>query len=349
MLFLWTVTNQGIAQGCIGVRNCPLSALMGSDFQSGFLGADQWQWLVGFRWYESKRAYVEDHEQPDQYGRMVNEVYSLDVAATYGITPRWSATMDIPFTHATRSSYYEHDLVSQHSMSASGIGDIRLTTDFWLLDPHEHMDGNLALGAGFVAPTGNHDATDTAYRSTGPVTRPVDSSIQPGTGGWGIILQLQAYQEIHGNLFAYLNGSYTFTPAEQNDTEYPLADRPLTAAFLTPLQTHNSIADQYLGRAGLSYVLWPEQGLTLSLGARMEGVPVYDAIGASMGFRRPGYTVSVEPSIAWNYKNNSLTVTAPVAVYRNRLQSAPEAKLNRSPGDAAFADYSILATFAHRF
>jgi hypothetical protein len=211
------------------------------------------------------------------------------------------------------------------------------------------MDGNIALGVGFAAPTGDDDATDTAYRATGPVTRPVDTSIQPGTGGWGIILQMQAYQKIHGNLFAYLNGSYTMTPEEQNDTEHPLADRPLNAAFLTPLQTHNSIADQYLGRGGLSYVLCPEQGLTLSFGARMEGITANDVIGDSMGFRRPGYTVSVEPSIAWAYKKSSLTISAPVAVYRNRLQSAPEEELNRQPGDAAFADYSILATFTHRF
>jgi hypothetical protein len=139
------------------------------------------------------------------------------------------------------------------------------------------------------------------------------------------------------------------TPQEQNDTEYPLADRPFTAAFLTPLQTHNSIPDQYFGRGGFNYLVLPKQGLAVSLGARIEGIPAYDAIGDSMGFRRPGYTISIDPGMAWTYKKISLSVSVPVAAYRNRLQSAPEAALNRPPGDAAFADYSILASFNYRF
>ena len=101
----------------------------------------------------------------------------------------------------------------------------------------------------------------------------------------------------------------------------------------------------------------PLVGLTLrhfvekagGCGACIEGIPVYDAIGGSMGFRRPSYTISVEPSISWTYKNNTLSVYAPVAVYRNRERSAPEIALGRPGGDAAFADYSILASFTHRF
>jgi hypothetical protein len=112
---------------------------------------------------------------------------------------------------------------------------------------------------------------------------------------------------------------------------------------------YDSIPDQYFGRGGFSYVLWPSQGLTLSLGGRIEGVPVYDAVGGSLGFRRPGYTVSIEPSISWTGKRNQFSIFAPVAVYRNRLQSAPEIALGMPGGDASFADYSILASFTHRF
>jgi hypothetical protein len=211
------------------------------------------------------------------------------------------------------------------------------------------MNGNIALGVGFSAPTGDASATDTAYRASGPVERPVDTSIQPGSGGWGVILELQAYQKVYGNLFAYLDGSYTLTPGEQNDTEYTLADIPGVAAFLTPSQIYNSIADQYIGRGGFSYVIWPEQGLIVSLGARIDGVPANDAVGGSNGFRRSGYAVSIEPGVAWNHKRSNLSITAPVAVYRNRTQSAPEAELGRSPGNAAFADFAIQATYTYRF
>jgi hypothetical protein len=36
-------------------------------------------------------------------------------------------------------------------------------------------------------------------------------------------------------------------------------------------------------------------------------------------------------------------------MYRNRLQSSPEAQLGRAPGDAAFADLSVLAGFTYQF
>jgi hypothetical protein len=38
-----------------------------------------------------------------------------------------------------------------------------------------------------------------------------------------------------------------------------------------------------------------------------------------------------------------------VAVYRNRLRSAAEIAMGRPGGEASFADFSILASFTHRF
>jgi len=207
------------------------------------------------------------------------------------------------------------------------------------------MDGNISLGIGFKAPTGDDKASDISYRTTGPVTRPVDPSIQPGDGGWGLLLEMQAYQKIFGHLFGYVQGSYVITPQEQNHTETTLGDRP----GIPSLIKYDSIPDQYFGRGGFSYVIWPQGGLTLSLGARIEGVPVYDAIGGSMGFRRPGYTISIEPAISWTGSKNSFSIYAPVAVYRNRERSAPEIALGLPGGDASFADFSILASFTHRF
>jgi hypothetical protein len=338
-----------VAQGCIGAPNCPNMVLIESDFQGASLGANQWLASAGFRWFQSKRVFSGDQEIPQRYGQMVNEVYSVDFSATYGISSRWSVSLDVPLNYATRTTTYEHSPGNPNSMTTWGIGDVQVTTDFWLFNPHTHMNGNVALGIGFSAPTGDADATDTAYRATGPVTRPVDPSIQPGSGGWGIIFELQGYQKIYKNLFGYVDGFYIMTPEEQNGTQYTTADNRFVAAFLTPLQTYNSIPDQFMGRAGFSYVAWPEQGLTVSLGARVEGIPANDVIGESMGYRRPGYTVSIEPGVSWSYKRNSLSITAPVSVYYNRTQSAPESALGRPPGDAGFADFSILANFTHRF
>ena len=348
LILLNTGAQRALGQGCIASPNNPICPIIPGDFTNTQSLAHQWLGTVSYRWYESFRHFVGDVEQPQRErlgNNVINDVSSFDVAAIYGINERWSATFSVPFIDADRSSLYEHDFVHRHTMHASGLGDIRLVSDVWLLDPSKHMEGNLALGLGFKAPTGDDKASDTAFRASGPVTRPVDPSIQPGDGGWGIVLELQAYQRIYGNLFGYIEGSYLLAPQEQNGTETTLGDNPATPSVLK----YDSIPDQYFGRGGFSYVILPKQGLTLSFGSRIEGIPVYDAIGGSMGFRRPGYTISVEPSISWTYKNNTLSVYAPVAVYRNRERSAPEIALGRPGGDAAFADYSILASFTHRF
>ena len=65
---------------------------------------------------------------------------------TYGITERWSVGLDIPYIDAERESLFEHTDGQRHSMYSSGLGDIRLVTDYWLFDTHKHMNGNIALG-----------------------------------------------------------------------------------------------------------------------------------------------------------------------------------------------------------
>ena len=62
-----------------------------------------------------------------------------------------------------------------------------------------------------------------------------------------------------------------------------------------------------------------------------------------------GMTFTIEPGIYWTTSRTSLSINTPVAVYRNRLRSAPETAMGRPGGDAAFADFSIMASFSHRF
>jgi len=121
-----------------------------------------------------------------------------------------------------------------------------------------------------------------------------------------------------------------------------------------PFEAEMSIADSYLGRAGLEFTILPKYGFTLSLGGRVEGVPVEDAIGGSEGFRRPGYAVSIEPGVSAMWKGWTAAVYTPVAVYRNREQSIPDQERSAQlgtdvRGDAAFADYSVLFSLAKNF
>jgi hypothetical protein len=209
-------------------------------------------------------------------------------------------------------------------MGSGGLGDLRLMGNYWLLDPETHDHGNVALGAGLKAPTGDYTDADIKYRATGPVLDYVDNSIQPGDGGWGFLVEMQAFQRIVKNTFAYANATYLFNPEGQNSIG-------------------NSIWDAYVARLGLQYAIWPAQGLALSVGGRIEGVPPEDALGVTEGRRRPGYAISVEPGISWTYKRISLNVTAPVALVRYRQDY-----MDRQ-GDAAFADFIILSSVTYRF
>ena len=110
-----------------------------------------------------------------------------------------------------------------------------------------------------------------------------------------------------------------------------------------------SATDQYLFRAGVSQTVPKVRRLAFSAGVRGEGVPVRDLIGQSNGFRRPGYIFSFDPGFMFNYKRDTLSVTGPWALYRNRPPSVPEMQYNITNGDAFFADYTVTVNISHHF
>jgi hypothetical protein len=304
-----------------------------SHTHDSFLQPNEWQASVAHRWFKSDRHFVGREEQPQRQANgteVINDSHFIDLIGVYAITRQLSLNLTVPFVIHDRSSLYEHKGNASgqrfHSQ-ASGLADMRLGAAYWLVKPDNYDKGNILFGIGIKAPTGDYEATDIFQRPAGPTLRYVDSSIQPGDGGWGFYLETQAYHQIWGNLSAYMNGSYLFNPRE----------RITTTGF--------SVPDAYLGRVGLAYTILPKHGLTLSLGARIEGVPPEDAIGGSLGSRRPGYSLGIEPGIAFNKGRFSLNVTTPVAIERNRQRTFNAA----NTGDAAFADYSINSSISYRF
>ena len=296
---------------------------------NSYLEKGEWQASLAYRWLHSDRHFIGDREQPrrQELGtEVINDIHTFDLSLARGLTSRFSLALTLPFAQADRSSLYEHDRTNRHGMQAGGLGDVRLVGTVWVFDPPGHTNGNLAFGAGIKAPTGDYEATDYKFKPAGPVLSYVDSSIQPGDGGWGILLEAQGFQKVVDRLFAYASASYLINPREKIPS------------------TGYSVWDSYLFRVGASYAIWPSQGLSLSLGGRMEGVPSTDLFGGSSGFRRPGYAISIEPGIAWTHQKWTLSVTAPVALERNR-----ERNFARVPGDAAFADYLITSAISYRF
>lgn len=350
------VTNASVwAQGCVAVRPMSCAASMGAgsaDFFKQRTG--HWQVSAGYRFFRSYKHFVGDQEQKqrvEQGTQVINIAHALDLGLTYLVNQRLSFSVNLPIQYYDRSSLYEHygNSVAQNPdqkrfhTGSRGIGDLRISGNYWLVNPVKLPKANLAVGLGVKLPTGNYRATDSFHKLTKEgqdytVTLPVDQSIQLGDGGVGVSLELQGYASLTKTLAAYGSGFYLFNPRETNGVV-----RNPAATSIDLVTGTFSVADQFAARVGLSQSLRFVPGLALMLGGRVEGVPAIDAIGGSSGFRRPGYIVSVEPGLTYMKHQTSLALTVPIAVYRNRTKSFADRldPTGQKHGDAAFADYLV--------
>jgi hypothetical protein len=308
---------------------------------------------MNYRYFKSFRHFRGTDEEPDRVSNnteVINHSHAWDFFLTYGITDRWYASATVPTVINSRSSLYEHGREQRNTTFSRGMADIRLGAGFWLLQPELHPNGNIAVGFGFKLPTGNYNATDLFYNvgpNGEPQVRPVDQSIQPGDGGFGVTVDFQIYQKIAEDMFGYGSGFYLFNPRETNGI------RTFRETLSPILQNEAimSVPDQYSLRLGLSYSA--SSRISTSLGARFDCVPVEDLIGGSEGFRRPGNVLSIDPGIAYMYNNLSLNLNIPFAVRRDRPQSITDRQTERATGeprngDAAFADYVINFAVSYR-
>jgi len=207
------------------------------------------------------------------------------------------------------------------------------------LDPGTHRRGNIAFGLGVKAPTGNNHVMSLSYSANNaPVPFEANQAVQPGDGGWGIILETQAFRQLFERGFGYLSGSYLFSTRTQTDV--PIA--PGSAQFW-------SVPDTYSGRLGLAYTLWPDEGLSVSLGGRIDGLPVRDVFGGGdNAVRRPGYVIYLDPGFALTRGRDNLTLSVPLRLRANRQQSVLEQQNNQHNG-GGFAKFLIFAGYSRRF
>ncbi|MAT90286.1 MAG: hypothetical protein CMC35_06295 [Flavobacteriaceae bacterium] len=353
ILAICLVTTAKInAQGCVAIRH--FSCSVGNQLENNLLSEGSFQMGLNYRYFKSFRHFRGTEEEPDRVTNnteVVNHAHAWDLSLNYAISNRWYAGITIPTVINTRSSLYEHGREERNTTFSRGLGDIRLGVGYWLFDPVDHLNGNLAIGVGLKLPTGNYNATDIFYNvgvEGSPEVRPVDQSIQPGDGGFGITFDFQYYQKIADQFFAYAGGFYLLNPRETNGI------RTFRETLSPILQNEAimSVPDQFSLRAGGSYSF--STAFAGSMGVRYEGIPVEDLIGGSDGFRRPGNVLSVDPGISYMTTNFSLNLNVPIAVRRERPQSVTdietsEATGNFRNGDSAFADYLINVGISYRF
>ena len=316
-------------------------------------GSEQ-KWEISWTWryQHSFRHFVGTVEQPHRVSEdsnVINHINLTELGIRYNFTPRNSVTVTIPYLIATRSYAIrdqDRNVVGRTQVQAHGLSDVTIVGRRLLFDPAAAHRGNISVGLGIKLPTGADSTVDTRLRTDEngnlvPSLETNDQSIQPGDGGFGIIVDASGYRNLArwANLTAYGSGGYLINPSGTNGV-YTYRGRPAEAIM--------SVADQYLARVGLLVAPASWKGLSLGLGGRWEGVPVHDLIGSSEGFRRPGYAVSIEPSLTWTHGNNTLSLAVPYAVRRDRQRSVPDLE-SGTHGDAAFADYLYLLGWWHRF
>ncbi|HUP42133.1 MAG TPA: hypothetical protein VM599_02870 [Thermoanaerobaculia bacterium] len=312
----------------------------------------KWQVSLGYRYQRSDRHFRGTHEEPNRQAEgseVINTVNLVDLGIRYNFNSRASLSVGIPYFSADRSSALrdaDRNIVGRTAVQAQELGDIAVVGRYLLWDPAAQPRGNLQLGLGIKAPTGEYDVEDTRVRldengQRVESVRTVDQSIQPGDGGWGVLVDMSGFRALGatGEYALYASGAYLINPEGTNGT--PTFRSRESEAIM-------SIADQYLFRTGALAAPASWKGFGLGLGGRIEGVPPHDLFGSSEGFRRPGYAVSVEPSISWTSGVHSLSLSVPIAVQRNRQRSTSDILVD-GHGDAAFADYVVLMGYWHRF
>lgn len=315
-----------------------------ADYQ----GPDKWEVSVSWRYQKSDRHFVGHEEQKQrqtEQSQVINRINQADVSATRKYSRGWRFTTSIPYLMAQRSSPVRdasNIVIDRSETQARGLGDLTLVGRKWLWAPSSNPKGNISLGFGVKLPTGANNVVDTRKRfASGTFTytvQTVDQSIQPGDGGFGLVFDFQMFRRFGNDRFAaYGNGTYLANPQ---------AVSGIQTYRSAPGEDLMSIADQYIARTGIAW--YPGKGWGLSLGGRAEGVPVYDLLGSSRGFRRPGYAISAEPGVSWTKGAHTISLQVPFAVDRARLRSVPD-RDNGTAGDAAFADYLVLAGYIRRF
>lgn len=310
-----------------------------------FLQGGEWEAGVAYRRLAADDWFVGDKIDPSAApgGQPVHfNIHTFDLSVAYGVSRRFSLRLTVPVSTGTNSRFYPGDML-RHETSAAGVGDVNLLGSYWVLDPLSNPGGNVALGIGLKAPTGRHDVEDEFGASNGTISHPVHPSLQPGDGGWGFLVQAQAYQHLAGQLSGYLFAAYMLSPREKTEVLFS-PDFP---------ESFVSVPDVYHARLGFAYAAWSEGGLSLSLGGRVDGVPVHDIFGGDLGFRNPGYTLFLEPGLSLERGRGSFTLSVPVRLRGNFVRSANDEAGIPGPGpDGARGDlaaYLLYLGYAHRF
>lgn len=331
----WMIPAAISAQGCM-----PLHFTTPSLGGEGivFLHPHQWQVELAARRVATNKFFVGNKEVPGPGGQPLNlRLNSADVSVNYAITERASLGVTVPLFYGTAEQGYPDK--SRHQVSNSGIGDISAVASLWLGAPSRHPNGNMSLGLGVKTPTGSYHATGASYSATGAVTQTmITPTLQLGDGGWAILAETQAFQQVFARTAVYASGVYSASLKEHTDEIWG----GWGTRFL-------GVPDVYTARAGLAFAVARDQGVSASIGGRVDGTRASDLFGGTDDYKRsPGYYMYLEPGIAWSTGLNQFTLNVPVRVRSNYYVVRTSDGIDHV-GAGGVNDFIIYAGLSRRF
>lgn len=353
LAFLAIATGFGVlpttaaAQGCEPIRFTTPIDLGGAG--QAYQRARQWQLTLAYRRLHSEEFFVGTVEDPSKGpgGQAPTfDIHTFVADIGYSPTDRLQLNLSLPFSTASLSRLgWGQGNSARHGQKATGIGDLSMSGSLWLLNPKRHQGGNASIGLGFKAPTGSHTKSSWFYSATDSVAFPADQTIQPGDGGWGFTFQAHAFQRVMEGLYAYGSGSYLANPRAQTEIVLGPTGPQSTA--------HWSVPDVYQARLGAAVSVWPSQGLTVSLGGRVDGIPKNDLFGGgdTTTVKRTSRIVYADPGLSLNRGKSSFTLSLPIRLHVNRIKSGLEERTASGPlsqNGGGFARYVLFASYSYR-
>ena len=327
------------AQGCEPIRfTTPVS--LGGEGEA-YQPSREWRVTLAYRRLISNQWFIGSEESgslapggtPPEF-----RVHTFVADVAYSFSDRFRARVSVPFSTGSFARTWADG--AHHQQEASGIGDISVQGEFWLLAPRTHQRGNVAVGLGVKAPTGSHTKPSQFFTASGPVDFPADQTIQPGDGGWAILTQVQGFRQLSEVVSLYGFGSYMISP------------RAHTEVVMGPGSALPwSVPDVYSARAGAAFAVLPDAGLSASLGARIDGIPKRDLFGGgdSMTVKRTSFIVYADPGLSFTRGRSNFTVSVPVRMHLKRTKSITEQLPGASLNAGGFAKYLVFASYSHRF
>ncbi len=337
VLGLLVAPRVAYGQGCMPLRFT--SPNFGGQ-QSPYFQAREWQVGVAVRRVATNRFFVgtrEDETKAPAGQPLHLRLNSADVSFSYATSERLSLTLVVPMSYSTGDNVYPD--LQRHQNSSSGIGDINLMGNLWLGVPASHLKGNVLVGFGIKAPTGRNDVLGKTYDAQGTATDvTLVQTLQLGDGGWAVLLQSQAFRQVSTRGSVYLSGFYSVSLTKHTDVLFPAENRLWAAP------------DVYSLRTGFSYGIKAEPGISMSLGGRMDGTMVSDLVGGRTDYyRKPGYTMYLDPGLAFQSGPNQFTLNVPVRVRHDYMNMLINNAQTVRGGAGGVSDFVIYAGFSRRF